>query len=47
MRHNRLRALLIAGEPSIGTDLLSSWPTLAEPMGEALTGEALTDEARQ
>ena len=26
MRRNRLRALLTAGEPSIGTHLLSSWP---------------------
>lgn len=40
MRHNRLRALLNAGEPSIGPDLLSRWPALAQPMGNALTGEA-------
>src|SRR3954466_10667889 len=35
MRHNRLRALLTAGEPSIGTHLLSSWPTLVELVGDA------------
>ncbi|HEY7577617.1 MAG TPA: aldolase/citrate lyase family protein [Acetobacteraceae bacterium] len=35
MRHNRLRALLTAGEPSIGTHLLSSWPTLIELVGDA------------
>jgi 2-keto-3-deoxy-L-rhamnonate aldolase RhmA len=35
MRHNRLRALLKAGEPSIGTHLLSSWPTLVELVGDA------------
>jgi 4-hydroxy-2-oxoheptanedioate aldolase len=40
MRHNRLRARLNAGEPSTGTELLSSWPTLVEPMGDPLTGEA-------
>ena len=40
MRHNRLRILLNAGEPSIGTDLLSSCPTLVELMGDLLTGEA-------
>ena len=34
MRHNRLRALLTAGEPSIGTHLLSSWPTLVELVGD-------------
>ena len=38
MRHNRPRALLNTGEPSIGTDLLSGWPTLAELMGDPLTG---------
>jgi len=27
MRPNRLRALLTAGEPTIGTHLLSTWPT--------------------
>jgi 2-keto-3-deoxy-L-rhamnonate aldolase RhmA len=35
MRHNRLRALLKAGKPSIGTHLLSSWPTLVELVGSA------------
>ena len=40
MRHNRLRALLNAGEPSIGTDLLSSWPTPVELTVDPLTGEA-------
>ena len=34
MRHNRLRALLTADEPSIGTHLLSSWPTLVELIGD-------------
>ena len=35
MRHNRLRALLNANEPSIGTHLLSTWPTLVELVGIA------------
>jgi len=35
MRHNRLRALLNAGEPSIGTHILSTWPTLVELVGLA------------
>ncbi len=35
MRHNRLRALLTAGEPSIGTHILSTWPTLVELVGQA------------
>ena len=35
MRHNRLRALLTAGEPTIGTHLLSTWPTLVELVGHA------------
>ena len=35
MRHNRLRALLTADEPSIGTHLLSTWPTLVELVGQA------------
>jgi len=35
MRHNRLRALLTAGEPSVGTHLLSTWPTLVELVGQA------------
>ena len=35
MRHNRLRELLNKGEPSLGTHLLSSWPTLVELIGQA------------
>src|ERR1700704_72874 len=35
MRHNRLRELLTAGEPTIGTHLLSTWPTLVELVGQA------------
>lgn len=35
MRHNRLRALLNANAPSIGTHLLSTWPTLVELVGLA------------
>ena len=35
MRHNRLRALLTAGEPTLGTHLLSTWPTLVELVGQA------------
>jgi len=35
MRHNRLRALLNANEPSLGTHLLSTWPTLVELVGQA------------
>ncbi len=35
MRPNRLRALLNAGEPSIGTHILSTWPTLVELIGDA------------
>jgi 2-keto-3-deoxy-L-rhamnonate aldolase RhmA len=35
MRPNRLRALLNAGKPTIGTHLLSSWPTLVELIGDA------------
>ena len=35
MRHNRLRALLTANQPSIGTHLLSSWPTLVNFVGDA------------
>jgi 4-hydroxy-2-oxoheptanedioate aldolase len=45
MLHNRLRALLNAGEPSIGTNVLSSWPTLAELID--ITGIALTIEKRE
>lgn len=35
MRPNRLRTLLDAGEPSVGTHLLSTWPTLVELVGHA------------
>src|SRR5215813_1275414 len=35
MRHNRLRELLTAGKPTLGTHLLSSWPTLVELVGSA------------
>lgn len=35
MRPNRLRALLNAGEPTVGTHLLSTWPTLVELVGQA------------
>jgi hypothetical protein len=35
MRHNRLRALLTAEEPSLGAHLLSTWPTLVELVGQA------------
>ena len=35
MRPNRLRKLLNAGEPSLGTHLLSTWPTLVELVGQA------------
>src|ERR1700761_2868880 len=35
MRPNRLRALLNAGQPTIGTHILSSWPTLVELIGDA------------
>jgi hypothetical protein len=40
MRHISLRAPLNAGEPSVGTDLLSCRPMLGELMGDPLTGEA-------
>lgn len=33
MRVNRLKALLKAGEPTLGTHLLSTWPTLVELIG--------------
>ena len=33
MRRNRLRELLDAGKPSLGTHLLSTWPTLVELAG--------------
>jgi 4-hydroxy-2-oxoheptanedioate aldolase len=35
MRHNRLRALLNANQPTLGTHLLSTWPTLVELVGQA------------
>ncbi len=35
MRPNRLRALLNAGQPTLGTHLLSTWPTLVELVGQA------------
>ena len=40
MRHNRLRPLVNAGEPSIGTPHPSTWPTLSELTGDLLAGEA-------
>ncbi|HVZ10660.1 HpcH/HpaI aldolase family protein [Rhodopila sp.] len=35
MRPNRLRALLNAGQPTLGTHILSCWPTLVELIGDA------------
>ena len=35
MRPNHLRQKLNAGEPTIGTHILSSWPTLVELIGDA------------
>ncbi|WP_158291943.1 HpcH/HpaI aldolase family protein [Paracraurococcus ruber] len=35
MRPNRLRQKLDAGEPTIGTHILSCWPTLVELIGDA------------
>lgn len=37
MRTNRLRKLLDAGAPTLGTHLLSTWPTLIELIGQAET----------
>jgi 4-hydroxy-2-oxoheptanedioate aldolase len=34
LRKNRLRELLRAGKPSLGTHLLSSWPTITELVGQ-------------
>jgi 2-keto-3-deoxy-L-rhamnonate aldolase RhmA len=34
MRNNRLRQLLNEGKPSLGTHLLSSWPTVTELVGQ-------------
>jgi 4-hydroxy-2-oxoheptanedioate aldolase len=35
MRPNRLREALDAGRPTLGTHLLSVWPTLVELVGAA------------
>jgi 2-keto-3-deoxy-L-rhamnonate aldolase RhmA len=35
MRHNRLRELLRAGRPSIGTHLAISWPSIVELVGHS------------
>jgi 4-hydroxy-2-oxoheptanedioate aldolase len=35
MRRNRLRELLRAGQPTLGTHLLSCWPTLVELVGQS------------
>jgi 4-hydroxy-2-oxoheptanedioate aldolase len=35
MRPNKLRALLNAGQPTLGTHVLSTWPTLVELVGIA------------
>lgn len=35
MRHNRLRELLRTGKPTLGTHLLSAWPTLVELVGHS------------
>jgi 2-keto-3-deoxy-L-rhamnonate aldolase RhmA len=35
MRPNRFRALLNANQPTVGTHLLSTWPTLVELVGQA------------
>ena len=34
MRNNRLRELLDQGKPSLGTHLLSAWPTVTELVGQ-------------
>ncbi len=34
MRPNRFRALLDAGQPTLGTHVLSTWPTLIELVGQ-------------
>ena len=34
MRRNRLRELLKDGKPSVGTHVLSSWPTVTEIVGQ-------------
>jgi 4-hydroxy-2-oxoheptanedioate aldolase len=33
MRRNRFRELINAGQPTLGTHLLSTWPTLVELVG--------------
>ncbi len=35
MRHNRLRELLDANQPTLGTRVLSSWPTILELVGHS------------
>lgn len=35
MRKNRLRELLVSGQPSIGTRLHSAWPTIIEVVGHS------------
>ncbi|MEO2018615.1 MAG: aldolase/citrate lyase family protein [Fuerstiella sp.] len=35
MRHNRLRELLDAGQPTLGTRMLSTWPTMVELVGHS------------
>jgi 4-hydroxy-2-oxoheptanedioate aldolase len=35
MRRNRLRELLIADQPSLGTHLMCSWPTIVELVGQS------------
>jgi 4-hydroxy-2-oxoheptanedioate aldolase len=35
MRRNRLRELLDAGKPTLGTHVLSTWPTLIELIGQS------------
>ena len=34
LRKNRLRELLDSGSPSLGTHLLSTWPTITELVGQ-------------
>ena len=35
MRHNRLRELLRAGKPSLGTHVISPWPAIYEVVGRS------------
>ena len=37
LRRNRLRELLQAGKPSVGTHILSAWPTITELVGQTGT----------